>query len=121
MSQNGVLFKHRVLKARHRVMSPGVTTPFFNVFNVVVSADLRVETDTFGSRVRIASDKSRNYLCFSRRGKLIVRVSTNLRLVIIITLRLQQNLSYTDNPLYTRKKAGIQDFPDGTITPQFIW
>ena len=58
-------------------------------YNCIVSADLRVETDTFGSRVRIASDKSRNYLCFNRRGRLTVRVSTNLRLALTITLQLQ--------------------------------
>ena len=85
----------------------------------IVSADLRVETDTFGSRVRIASDKSRNYLCFNRRGRLTVRVSTNLRLALTITLQLQENLSYADNPSHASKKQGrFLDFPERRRQPQ---
>lgn len=37
-------------------------------------ARLRVETVSFGSRVRIQSDLSREFLCFNKRGLLIIRV-----------------------------------------------
>uniref|UniRef100_A0A8C0UAF6 Fibroblast growth factor 17-like n=2 Tax=Cyanistes caeruleus TaxID=156563 RepID=A0A8C0UAF6_CYACU len=38
-------------------------------------AKLIVETDTFGSRVRIKGAESEKYICMSKRGKLIGKVS----------------------------------------------
>ena len=40
-----------------------------------LAAKLIVETDTFGSRVRIKGAESEKYICMSKRGKLIGKVS----------------------------------------------
>lgn len=40
-----------------------------------LTAKLIVETDTFGSRVRIKGAESEKYICMSKRGKLIGKVS----------------------------------------------
>lgn len=45
---------------------------------VCVAARLYVETDTFGSRVRIKGAESGRYLCMNRRGKLVGKVQTKV-------------------------------------------
>lgn len=40
----------------------------------LITAKLIVETDTFGSRVRIKGAESEKYICMSKRGKLIGKV-----------------------------------------------
>lgn len=42
------------------------------------AAKLIVETDTFGSRVRIKGAESEKYICMSKRGKLIGKVSPSV-------------------------------------------
>lgn len=39
-----------------------------------ITAKLIVETDTFGSRVRIKGAESEKYICMNKRGKLIGKV-----------------------------------------------
>lgn len=41
-----------------------------------LTAKLIVETDTFGSRVRIKGAESKKYICMSKRGKLVGKVSS---------------------------------------------
>lgn len=45
--------------------------PFFLSLTI---AKLIVETDTFGSRVRIKGAESEKYICMNKRGKLIGKV-----------------------------------------------
>ncbi len=44
-------------------------------YSLFVAARLFVETDTFGSRVRIRGAESGRYLCMNRKGKLVGKVS----------------------------------------------
>lgn len=44
-----------------------------------IIAKLIVETDTFGSRVRIKGAESEKYICMNKRGKLIGKVRTGRR------------------------------------------
>lgn len=41
-------------------------------------AQLLVETDTFGSQVRIKGKETEFYLCMNRKGKLVGKVSASL-------------------------------------------
>lgn len=41
-------------------------------------AQLLVETDTFGSQVRIKGKETEFYLCMNRKGKLVGKVSDGL-------------------------------------------
>jgi len=43
----------------------------------ILTAELRVVSQSFRSHVRLQSALSRTYLCFNRRGRLIVKVSIN--------------------------------------------
>ena len=43
----------------------------------VCAAKLEVETDSFGSRVRIKGVKTGYYICMNKRGKLIGKVIWN--------------------------------------------
>lgn len=43
-------------------------------FLSMLTAKLIVETDTFGSRVRIKGAESEKYICMNKRGKLIGKV-----------------------------------------------
>lgn len=43
-------------------------------FSLSLAARLFVETDTFGSRVRIRGEESGRYLCMNRKGKLVGKV-----------------------------------------------
>jgi len=58
----------------------GSRQPFFTghpkktVFCLIPSAKLIVETDTFGSRVRIKGAETGFYICMNKRGKLIGKV-----------------------------------------------
>lgn len=44
----------------------------------LLTAKLIVETDTFGSRVRIKGAESGFYICMNKRGKLIGKVRLNV-------------------------------------------
>lgn len=44
-----------------------------------ITAKLIVETDTFGSRVRIKGAESEKYICMNKRGKLIGKVRSEDR------------------------------------------
>lgn len=48
----------------------------FSLFSL--AARLFVETDTFGSRVRIRGAESGRYLCMNRKGKLVGKVQFTL-------------------------------------------
>lgn len=41
---------------------------------IVLTAKLEVETDSFGSRIRIKGVKTGYYICMNKRGKLIGKV-----------------------------------------------
>lgn len=45
-----------------------------SLFLSLLTAKLIVETDTFGSRVRIKGAESEKYICMNKRGKLIGKV-----------------------------------------------
>lgn len=90
---NGHVIKHIYLNVRFRT---ALRFPFVWSNNVIVlhcssnimaltvcvcfcvAARLYVETDTFGSRVRIKGAESGRYLCMNRRGKLVGKVHANV-------------------------------------------
>lgn len=53
----------------------------------VCAAKLEVETDSFGSRIRIKGAKTGYYICMNKRGKLIGKVNVEL-----IVLRFRVNI-----------------------------
>lgn len=50
------------------------------IFFFICLAKLIVETDTFGSRVRIKGAETGFYICMNKRGKLIGKVRRNVDL-----------------------------------------
>lgn len=64
-------------------------------FAFCITARLYVETDTFGSRVRIKGAESGRYLCMNRRGKLVGKVCTQH----IYTLRFFGEKTHVEEPL----------------------
>lgn len=48
------------------------------VLSLPFEAQLLVETDTFGSQVRIKGKETEFYLCMNRKGKLVGKVSNGL-------------------------------------------
>uniref|UniRef100_A0A7N6AY58 FGF n=1 Tax=Anabas testudineus TaxID=64144 RepID=A0A7N6AY58_ANATE len=68
-----------------------------------VYARLFVETDTFGSRVRIRGEESGRYLCMNRRGKLVGKIdkSSQVNLDCIFTeIVLENNYTAFQNAKY---------------------
>ncbi|KAM9476053.1 fibroblast growth factor 17 [Clarias gariepinus] len=63
-------------------------------------ARLYVETDTFGSRVRIKGAKSGRYLCMNRRGKLVGKPSGRGRDCIFTEIVLENNYTAFQNAKY---------------------
>lgn len=50
-------------------------------FLLPFQAQLLVETDTFGSQVRIKGKETDFYLCMNRKGKLVGKVSVSYSLI----------------------------------------
>nr|BAQ36085.1 fibroblast growth factor 8b-2 [Cyprinus carpio] len=64
------------------------------------SAKLVVETDTFGSRVRIRGAKTGYYICMNKRGKLIGRRKGRGRDCIFTEIVLENNYTALQNAKY---------------------
>jgi hypothetical protein len=62
----GSLHRARSLDGQRSFLPPPTPAP--------IIAKLIVETDTFGSRVRIKGAESEKYICMNKRGKLIGKV-----------------------------------------------
>ncbi|XP_016110250.1 fibroblast growth factor 8b-like [Sinocyclocheilus grahami] len=65
-----------------------------------IHAKLVVETDTFGSRVRIRGAKTGYYICMNRRGKLIGRRKGRGRDCIFTEIVLENNYTALQNAKY---------------------
>ncbi|KAK3540120.1 hypothetical protein QTP70_026452, partial [Hemibagrus guttatus] len=63
-------------------------------------ARLYVETDTFGSRVRIKGAESGRYLCMNRRGKLVGKASGRGNDCIFTEIVLENNYTAFQNTKY---------------------
>ncbi|XP_029112736.1 fibroblast growth factor 17 isoform X1 [Scleropages formosus] len=63
-------------------------------------ARLFVETDTFGSRVRIKGAESGRYLCMNRRGKLVGKPNGRSRDCIFTEIVLENNYTAFQNAKY---------------------
>ncbi|KTG05480.1 hypothetical protein cypCar_00010791 [Cyprinus carpio] len=63
-------------------------------------AKLVVETDTFGSRVRIRGAKTAYYICMNKRGKLIGRRKGRGRDCIFTEIVLENNYTALQNAKY---------------------
>ncbi|XP_077943448.1 fibroblast growth factor 17 isoform X2 [Gasterosteus aculeatus] len=63
-------------------------------------ARLFVETDTFGSRVRIRGAESRRYLCINRKGKLVGKPNGRSRDCIFTEIVLENNYTAFQNAKY---------------------
>ncbi|XP_041089371.1 fibroblast growth factor 17 [Polyodon spathula] len=63
-------------------------------------ARLYVETDTFGSRVRIKGAESGHYLCMNRRGKLVGKPSGKSRECLFTEIVLENNYTAFQNAKY---------------------
>ncbi|XP_062865881.1 fibroblast growth factor 8b [Trichomycterus rosablanca] len=65
-----------------------------------VHAQLIVETDTFGSRIRIRGEKSGFYICMNKKGKLIGRRKGHGRDCIFTEIVLENNYTALQNAKY---------------------
>ncbi|XP_009569708.1 fibroblast growth factor 17 isoform X1 [Cuculus canorus] len=63
-------------------------------------AKLIVETDTFGSRVRIKGAESKKYICMSKRGKLIGKPNGKSKDCIFTEIVLENNYTAFRNARY---------------------
>ncbi|NWS78568.1 FGF17 factor, partial [Crotophaga sulcirostris] len=63
-------------------------------------AKLIVETDTFGSRVRIKGAESKKYICMSKRGKLIGKPNGKSKDCIFTEIVLENNYTAFQNARY---------------------
>ncbi|KAM7028765.1 fibroblast growth factor 17 [Acridotheres tristis] len=63
-------------------------------------AKLIVETDTFGSRVRIKGAESEKYICMSKRGKLIGKPNGKSKDCIFTEIVLENNYTAFQNARY---------------------
>ncbi|KAG7240018.1 hypothetical protein INR49_028025 [Caranx melampygus] len=63
-------------------------------------ARLFVETDTFGSRVRIRGAESGRYLCMNRKGKLVGKPNGRSRDCIFTEIVLENNYTAFQNAKY---------------------
>lgn len=61
------------MEGRGVLPPPGLATLIDRSLSLM-TAKLIVETDTFGSRVRIKGAESEKYICMNKRGKLIGKV-----------------------------------------------
>ncbi|KAG8011658.1 Fibroblast growth factor 17, partial [Nibea albiflora] len=64
------------------------------------AARLFVETDTFGSRVRIRGAESGRYLCMNRKGKLVGKPNGRSRDCIFTEIVLENNYTAFQNAKY---------------------
>ncbi|XP_042192807.1 fibroblast growth factor 8 [Callorhinchus milii] len=64
------------------------------------SSKLIVETDTFGSRVRIKGAESGFYICMNKRGKLIGKQSGRSRDCVFTEIVLENNYTALQNARY---------------------
>lgn len=65
---------HPKLRGQAPPLHPWAGSPNGRRFLPLPTAKLIVETDTFGSRVRIKGAESEKYICMNKRGKLIGKV-----------------------------------------------
>ena len=62
-----------------------------NVFLLHLVALLVVETETFGSHIRIKGKESEYYICMNKNGKIVGKVSISL----VVTLLLENGANLT--------------------------
>ncbi|XP_048860729.1 fibroblast growth factor 17 isoform X6 [Brienomyrus brachyistius] len=106
MLDNNICFHNRLYKERNEpVLNACQIHQRSNAMElyavaIAIRARLFVETDTFGSRVRIKGTESGRYLCMNRRGKLVGKPNGRSRDCIFTEIVLENNYTAFQNTKY---------------------